>query len=133
MAEISAKAVKALREQTDGRLWCVFGCGGDRDTGKRPLMGEIAERLADFVVLTDDNPRSEDPLNIIEDIQRGMQLVDAVYVRRDRRAAIQFAIQHAEVGDVVLVAGKGHEDYQLVGNEKRFFSDVNEVRAELES
>jgi UDP-N-acetylmuramoyl-L-alanyl-D-glutamate--2,6-diaminopimelate ligase len=122
-----------LADHTRGKLWCVFGCGGERDRGKRPLMGEIAERLADFVVLTDDNPRHEDPLNIIEDIQRGMHDVDAIYVQRDRREAIRLAITNAQAEDIILVAGKGHEDYQLIGDETRFFSDADEVRALLES
>lgn len=124
------QALLALREHTPGRLWCVFGCGGERDQGKRPLMGAAAEQGADYVVLTDDNPRRENPVDIIEQITRGMGRPDAAYVVRDRRAAIEMALGQADPGDVVLVAGKGHEDYQEVGTERRPFSD-RAVVAEL--
>lgn len=124
------QALAALREHTAGRLWCVFGCGGERDQGKRPLMGAAAEQGADYVVVTDDNPRREDPVDIIEQVIGGMERPDAAYVVRDRRAALQLAIGQAGPGDVVLVAGKGHEDYQEVGTERRPFSD-RAVVAEL--
>ncbi len=112
-----------------GRLLCVFGCGGDRDRGKRPLMGEIASRHADFVVVTSDNPRSEDPEAIIADILPGVRVPHAVHV--DRRAAIRAAIGAAHRGDVVLVAGKGHEPYQEIAGKRLPFSDADEVRAAL--
>ncbi len=121
------QVLQALRAHCSGMLWCVFGCGGDRDRGKRPLMGQLAEALADRVMLTDDNPRGENPWDIIEDIQRGMHDPESVYVMRDRAAAIQHAIEMAEVGDVVLIAGKGHETEQIVGTEVRPFSDRAEV------
>lgn len=121
------KVLEALRGHCQGTLWCVFGCGGDRDRAKRPLMGQLAEALADRVVLTDDNPRSEDPAEIIADIKRGMKEADAAYVIRDRAQAIAQAITMAKVDDIVLVAGKGHETEQLVGNKVLPFSDRAEV------
>jgi len=121
------QVLTALREHTEGSLWCVFGCGGERDRAKRPAMGRAAERLADFLVLTDDNPRGEDPWDIVSHIQAGMSRPDAAYVERDRAAAIERAFALAGPGDVVLVAGKGHEDYQEVGAERRPFSDVEQV------
>jgi len=127
------QVLMSLREHTQNKLWCVFGCGGDRDKGKRPLMGTIAEDKADHVVLTSDNPRSETPENIIRDIQAGMKDVSELSVESDRHAAIHFAISHAKPGDVVLIAGKGHENYQLIGNEKYPFNDVEEVKQQLEA
>ncbi|MEJ2316699.1 MAG: UDP-N-acetylmuramoyl-L-alanyl-D-glutamate--2,6-diaminopimelate ligase [Gammaproteobacteria bacterium] len=123
-------ALEAAREHCQGHLICVFGCGGDRDRGKRPLMGEIAENLADRVILTDDNPRSESGDAIIAEIRAGMQ-GDPV-VERDREAAIRLAIGEAGESDLVLVAGKGHEDYQINGDEVRHFSDRETVEAILE-
>jgi murE/murF fusion protein len=107
----------------------VFGCGGDRDRGKRPLMGEIASRHADFVVVTSDNPRGEDPAAIIADILPGVRVPHAVHV--DRREAIRAAIAAAQRGDVVLIAGKGHEPYQELAGRRLPFSDVDEARAAL--
>lgn len=121
------QVLKALRGHCTGTLWCVFGCGGDRDRAKRPLMGQLAEALADRVVLTDDNPRSENPWDIIEDIQRGMKESDAAYIMRDRAAAIRHAIGMAAAGDIVLVAGKGHETEQLIAGQVLPFSDRDEV------
>jgi UDP-N-acetylmuramoyl-L-alanyl-D-glutamate--2,6-diaminopimelate ligase len=118
-----AKVLDAARAHGRGRLACVFGCGGDRDPGKRPMMGAIAESHADLVVVTDDNPRSEPSRAILEQILAGMQAPDAAHVIADRAEAIHFAITEADAGDVVVVAGKGHEDYQLVGAETRPFSD----------
>jgi UDP-N-acetylmuramoyl-L-alanyl-D-glutamate--2,6-diaminopimelate ligase len=115
------KILQALREHARGKLWCVFGCGGDRDRGKRPIMGEIAERLADIVVVTDDNPRHESGDAIIADILEGMRASPQII--RDRRAAIAAAIRGAGEGDIVLIAGKGHEDYQQVGDERFPYSD----------
>jgi UDP-N-acetylmuramoyl-L-alanyl-D-glutamate--2,6-diaminopimelate ligase len=114
-----------------GRLWCVFGCGGDRDPSKRPLMGAIAARHADRVVLTSDNPRSEAPGVILAQILAGVAGHDEVDVIVDRREAIAFAVASAKAGDLVLVAGKGHEPYQEIAGVKRPFSDVEEARAAL--
>ncbi|KJS08627.1 MAG: hypothetical protein VR73_05055 [Gammaproteobacteria bacterium BRH_c0] len=126
-----AKALQALRQHCTGKLWCVFGCGGDRDTGKRPQMGAIAAQLADQVVVTSDNPRSEDPQAIIADILAGIADLQTVRVEADRRAAIRLAIAAANPGDTVLIAGKGHEDYQLIGGTSLPFSDVAEARLAL--
>ena len=115
------KALSALRLHCRGRLTVVFGCGGDRDRGKRPEMGRVAEELADVVMLTDDNLRSEDGGRIVEDIIAGMRMRPEVI--RDREAAIRSAYGQSGEGDVVLVAGKGHEDYQIVGAECRRYSD----------
>lgn len=118
------KALATLSEirPAGGRLFCVFGCGGDRDPGKRPMMGAIAEKHADVAVLTSDNPRSEDPQAIIRDVLAGMDVARA-HVEADREAAIHWAVGQAKVGDVVLVAGKGHEEYQDIAGVKRPFSD----------
>ncbi|HWV62944.1 MAG TPA: cyanophycin synthetase, partial [Oxalicibacterium sp.] len=104
-----------------GRLICVFGCGGDRDAGKRPLMGEIACRLADAVIVTSDNPRHENPDDIIAAIEAGMQ--GRYRVEQDRAAAIALAVKTARPGDIVLIAGKGHEDYQEIAGVRQPFSD----------
>ncbi len=117
----------ALREHTRRRLWCLFGCGGERDREKRPKMGQIAEALADSVVITDDNPRRENPYNIIEDILGGIENPDAIYVNRDRAQAIAHAIGLGREGDVILVAGKGHETEQQVGDQRITFSDREEA------
>jgi len=124
------KVLAALREQTSGKLLCVFGCGGNRDKGKRPLMGEAASRLADSVIVTSDNPRHEDPAVIIADIVAGMG--SNYCVETDRAAAIAIAIEHAESGDIVLLAGKGHEDYQDIGGVKLPFSDAEVALRALE-
>jgi len=118
-----AKALAAARAHCAGRLHLVFGCGGDRDVGKRPMMGEVAARLADRLIVTDDNPRTEDPAKIVADIQRGIAANHDVLTEHDRAVAIRKALRAARDGDVVLIAGKGHEDYQIVGSEKRAFSD----------
>lgn len=125
------KALQAARGHCSGKLVCVFGCGGDRDARKRPVMGAIAERLADRVIVTDDNPRTEDGNTIVADIMRGLSRPAAALVERDRAKAIAQAIDMANPGDVVLVAGKGHEDYQIVGLERRHFSDREVVQAAL--
>ncbi len=117
------QVLAALREHTRGKLWCVFGCGGDRDPGKRPLMGAIAERLADRVIVTDDNPRSEDPEAIAQHVLEGMARPEQAQRTGDRRAAIHQALGATARGDMVLVAGKGHEDYQLLGEQRLPFSD----------
>lgn len=117
------KALQAARLHCDGDLWCVFGCGGDRDTGKRPLMASIAEQLADKVIVTDDNPRTEDPDVIFADIMQGFHKPKAVQSMHIRQYAIEQAIEQAGAKDVVLIAGKGHEDYQIIGTKKYHFSD----------
>jgi UDP-N-acetylmuramoyl-L-alanyl-D-glutamate--2,6-diaminopimelate ligase len=109
------------------RLWCIFGCGGDRDPGKRPLMGEVVERLADEIIVTNDNPRTESPGAILDDIRRGIRNPGRAHWITDRREAIAFAAEHAAAGDVVLVAGKGHEAYQIIGTKKYPFDDRKEV------
>ena len=117
-----AKALGALREHCRGKLWCVFGCGGDRDPGKRPMMGAIADELADQIIVTDDNPRSENPAEIIRAITVGITAHRARIVH-DRGAAIAEALNAAGATDVVLIAGKGHEDYQIYGASRLSFSD----------
>jgi UDP-N-acetylmuramoyl-L-alanyl-D-glutamate--2,6-diaminopimelate ligase len=117
------RVLTTLEAAAVGELTCVFGCGGDRDRGKRPLMGEVAADLADRIVLTDDNPRGEDPAAIVREIRAGVGEHPRVSVIHDRRAAIKTAIDRARPGDVVLVAGKGHESEQIVGDERRAFSD----------
>jgi UDP-N-acetylmuramoyl-L-alanyl-D-glutamate--2,6-diaminopimelate ligase len=124
------RVLTTLEGAATGELWCVFGCGGDRDRGKRPMMGGVAAQLADRIVLTDDNPRSEDPAAIVDDIRAGVGHHPGVSVIHDRRAAIAAAIERAREGDVVLVAGKGHEAEQIAGGERRAFSD-RAVVAEL--
>jgi UDP-N-acetylmuramoyl-L-alanyl-D-glutamate--2,6-diaminopimelate ligase len=117
------KVLEAARAHARGRLFCVFGCGGDRDPGKRPLMGAAAEAHADVVVLTDDNPRGEPSRSILEQILAGMRDSASAHVIADRAEAIHFALTEADAGDVVVIAGKGHEDQQIVGGESRPFSD----------
>jgi UDP-N-acetylmuramoyl-L-alanyl-D-glutamate--2,6-diaminopimelate ligase len=124
-----AKVLEAARAHARGRLLCVFGCGGDRDPGKRPLMGSIAEAGADVVIVTDDNPRTEESGAIIAQVVAGMREPESAHVVPDRAAAIRYALTEAESGDVVVIAGKGHEDYQIVGAETRAFSDRDTVRA----
>lgn len=117
------KALQAARLHCKGQLWCVFGCGGDRDTGKRPLMGAVAEEFADVVVVTDDNPRTEEPRAIVNDILAGMTDAGLARVVAGRAEAVTNAVMQAGPDDVVLVAGKGHEDYQIVGNRRLDYSD----------
>ncbi|MGH8203595.1 MAG: Mur ligase family protein, partial [Steroidobacteraceae bacterium] len=118
-----AKSLAAVRAHARGRVLVVFGCGGERDPGKRAMMGEAAERLADRVIVTDDNPRGEDADRIVAMILQGVRRPERVLVERDRARAIDAALGEACAGDAVLVAGKGHEEYQLVGRERRRFSD----------
>ncbi len=115
-------ALRALRGHCKGKLWCVFGCGGDRDRGKRPMMGKVAERLSDFPVVTSDNPRTEEPTQIIADILGGMS--DSAIAVDDRNDAIAQAVSAAAASDTILIAGKGHEDYQVIGTERFHFSDA---------
>jgi UDP-N-acetylmuramoyl-L-alanyl-D-glutamate--2,6-diaminopimelate ligase len=121
-----AKALTALREHCRGDLWCVFGCGGDRDSGKRPIMGAIADDLADRIIVTDDNPRSENPASIAHDIAAGIKVRSARIIH-DRSVAIATALGEAAPEDLVLIAGKGHEDYQIYGDTRRNFSDRREA------
>ncbi len=118
------KALQTLRSMTTGRLLVVFGAGGDRDKGKRPLMGKVAEALADLVFVTSDNPRNEDEMAIIEDILSGMNRPEEHRVIPDRKEAIFAAVKEAQPGDVLLVAGKGHETYQIVKGKKLPFDEV---------
>ncbi|NMC69128.1 MAG: UDP-N-acetylmuramyl-tripeptide synthetase [Myxococcales bacterium] len=120
---------RELADASGGRVWCVFGCGGDRDQGKRPQMGRIADERADEVVLTNDNPRGEDPERIADAIAAGVHAPRARWTRElDRAAAIALALRHARPADVVIVAGKGHERTQIVGPRTLPFSDVEEIR-----
>jgi UDP-N-acetylmuramoyl-L-alanyl-D-glutamate--2,6-diaminopimelate ligase len=143
-----ARVLDAVRAAAGpkARLICVFGCGGDRDRGKRPLMGQAAARRADLVVATSDNPRTEDPLSILSDIEPGLSKHkrkmgmsdaragrDGYCIIPDRAAAIELALRSARAGDAVVIAGKGHEDYQIVGTEKRSFDDRVEARRVLEA
>jgi UDP-N-acetylmuramoyl-L-alanyl-D-glutamate--2,6-diaminopimelate ligase len=133
--------LETARPLTSGRLITVFGCGGDRDRTKRSLMGAVAARMSDLVVLTSDNPRSEDPLRIIDEIKRGIvppadpgapkRPATPLVVNPDRRAAIEEAIRSARPGDVVMVAGKGHEKYQVIGSRTIPFDDVQIAQAAL--
>ena len=125
------QALRPLAEQRNGRLWCVFGCGGDRDAVKRPLMGAMAARHADQVIVTNDNPRSEKPSTIASQILLGMTGYQSVTVELDRAQAIAQAIAQARPQDVVLVAGKGHEDYQESVGQRIAFSDMAQVRKAL--
>ena len=140
------KTLHSVRQLTQQRLITVFGCGGDRDTGKRPLMGEAAGRLSDVVIVTSDNPRTEDPQRILLDAEQGLiqtdlrrvedltqaatiaELQRGYLVVADRREAIHAALRGARAGDVVVIAGKGHEDYQIIGTTKHHFDDREEVR-----
>jgi UDP-N-acetylmuramoyl-L-alanyl-D-glutamate--2,6-diaminopimelate ligase len=118
-----AQVLKAVRVHTRGRLLCVFGCGGDRDRGKRPLMAQTVEAAADVVIVTDDNPRTENPQQIMADILQGFQNPAPVLVEHDRAAAIRLAITQAQVGDTVLIAGKGHETVQILAHGTVPFDD----------
>ena len=129
--EKALQALQPLARQRGGALWVVIGCGGDRDASKRPLMAAVAERDAAQVVLTSDNPRSEDPMLILQQMQAGLAQADRALVEVDRAQAIAIAIQRALPGDVVLIAGKGHEDYQEIQGSKRPFSDCDQAAAAL--
>ena len=126
-------ALKGLRDHFSGNIWCVFGCGGNRDKGKRPIMGEIAEAFADRLIIADDNPRNEEGDAIVQHILSGMNKPEEPVIERDREKAISYAILNAQPGDVVLVAGKGHETYQDVCGSKLIFSDANQVRLALQA
>jgi UDP-N-acetylmuramoyl-L-alanyl-D-glutamate--2,6-diaminopimelate ligase len=127
--------LKTARDITTGKLLTVFGCGGDRDRTKRPLMGRVAATYSDYTFITSDNPRTEDPLQIINEIQKGVESIawkDKYTIEPDRRQAIQLAVAMAQKGDLVLIAGKGHEDYQIIGVQKYPFDDRKEALAALE-
>ena len=126
-----SRALEAVREFGPKRLLCVFGCGGDRDRGKRPLMGAAAARLADQVILTSDNPRSEDPAAILREIEAGVRGASNVRTIADRALAIAAAIDLAAAGDALLIAGKGHETYQIIGARTLPFDDREVARAAL--
>ena len=139
------RAIAAMRAVVNKRLLVVFGCGGDRDRGKRPVMGEIAARDADLAIVTSDNPRTEDPAAIVDMVLDGVRRTNApklavaelgratrgYHAEVDRRAAIRLAAAAAGPGDVLLIAGKGHEDYQIVGTTKHHFDDREEAAAAL--
>lgn len=120
--------LRSIGKITGGKLITVFGCGGDRDSRKRPSMGAVAENYSDTVIITDDNPRTEDPENITEDILSGIKRKNKIFIQHDREKAIALAINKALPGDVVIIAGKGHEEYQIFGKEKRYFSDEKTVK-----
>lgn len=121
-------ALSTLSQIKKGQLWVIFGCGGDRDKTKRPIMGEVASRYADHIVITSDNPRSEDPGLIIEDIAQGIPNAVNVVKLLNREEAIAYALNQAEENDIILIAGKGHETYQQIGSVKHVFSDQDVVR-----
>jgi len=141
------RVLRFLNREARGRIITLFGCGGDRDRGKRPLMGQVAAKYSDLIVLTSDNPRSEDPLAILADIEKGLEgcayskvdsnqvltsVTKKLYtVVADRREAIRVALSWSQPGDVLLLAGKGHESYQIIGNERIPFDDRQEVRRAL--
>ncbi len=126
------KAILAVKDVTEGRVIVVFGCGGDRDPDKRPLMGAAAALYADAAVITSDNPRSEDPVGIILQVEDGVRGTSLAYeVEVDRRRAIARAFEIAETGDSVLIAGKGHEDYQIFADRTIHFDDREVAREEL--
>ncbi len=126
------KALKTLRHHCDGDLWCLFGCGGDRDTSKRALMGKAAEDNSDKVVITDDNPRTESACDIVADIRQGMENQAVPYIA-SRKEAISFAVDSADKNDMILVAGKGHESYQEIGTERLVYSDLETVQTLMEA
>ena len=124
--------LRSVRDLCKGRILLVFGCGGDRDRQKRPIMGKLAAELADFVIVTSDNPRTEKPMLIIEDILEGMARTKTPYtVEENRRLAIRTALRCANKDDIVLLAGKGHETYQILGTEKTHLDEREEVAAAL--
>ena len=124
-------ALSSLKQHVDGQLWCVFGCGGDRDSGKRPLMAAAVEAAADSIVLTSDNPRGEDPQAIADQVLAGFKQPENVVVELDRGRAIERVIQLACVGDCVLIAGKGHEQFQIIGATQQPFSDLKVAQSAL--
>jgi UDP-N-acetylmuramoyl-L-alanyl-D-glutamate--2,6-diaminopimelate ligase len=127
-----ANVLLTARAVTGGRVITVFGCGGDRDRTKRAPMGEAAASLSDVTIATSDNPRTEDPEAILRDVEEGLRAAGRPYLKIvDRREAIRRAVAEARGGDIVVIAGKGHEDYQIVGTEKRHFDDREVAREAL--
>lgn len=125
--------LQTVNEFVKGKVITVFGCGGDRDNSKRPVMGEVAGKHSDFCVVTSDNPRTEEPNSILDQIEPGVKKTDCEYVKIvDRKEAIQYAIDHAKKDDVIMIAGKGHEDYQIIGHKKIHFDDVEIVKELIE-
>jgi len=125
-------ALNSLQQHFNNDVWCVFGCGGDRDKEKRPLMGRVAQSLANHIVVTSDNPRTESPEKIIGDIVAGMDS-NSIIVKQDRREAIEYALANADANDIVLIAGKGHETYQLIGDQRIDFNDARIAKEILEN
>lgn len=117
------KVLLSAKFHTTGKVWCVFGCGGDRDKGKRPLMGQAAESGADAIVITTDNSRSESPESIAKDIVAGLKNADLAVSIPDREQAIRYCLEHARESDIIIVAGKGHEDYQIIGDKKTNYNE----------
>ena len=123
--------LSTIKECSSGTLKCLFGCGGNRDAKKRPLMAKAAAEYADFLIVTSDNPRNEDPELIIKDILPGLEGTDKPYITiTDRREAIHWAVKNAKSGDIIVLAGKGHEDYQILAGMKKIHFDEREVVAE---
>ena len=126
------QALRSLKHHCEGDLYCVFGCGGDRDKSKRALMGKLADQYCQSITLTNDNPRTEDPLDIIHDILDGIADQQKVVIETDRLTAIRVTLAKATAKDIVLVAGKGHENYQLIGGKRLPFSDIDTVSGLLQ-
>lgn len=126
------QALQAAKVHTTGRLICVFGCGGDRDAGKRPVMAQIAEQEAELVIVTDDNPRTENPEIIFANIRAGFTQPDMIHFEHNRAVAIRLAIQQAQSGDTVVIAGKGHETVQILADRSIPFDDRTQARLALQ-
>ena len=121
--------LKTAQEFVKGKIITVFGCGGDRDKTKRPIMGEIAGKLSDYCIITSDNPRTENPASILDDVEVGMKKTNCEYIKLvDRREAIRHAVEYGQKGDLIIIAGKGHEDYQIFADKTIHFDDVEEVK-----
>ena len=128
------QVLQTLKRHVDAKLWAVFGCGGDRDRGKRPLMTQAALDYADVILMTSDNPRTENPEQIFADMKAGINFLGReVHEIHDRREAIKFAVKQAKNGDIVIVAGKGHENYQEIDGVRHWFDDVVEVQSAVDS
>ena len=124
-------ALETLKCHSKGEIWCVFGCGGNRDEGKRPIMGEIAELFADHIVITDDNPRNEPGDRIVSQILSGIQTHHNVSIIRNRAKAISYAITYASPADLIFIAGKGHETYPEISGRRVIFSDKVHAKSAL--
>ncbi|PPI87973.1 UDP-N-acetylmuramoyl-L-alanyl-D-glutamate--2,6-diaminopimelate ligase [Candidatus Pantoea edessiphila] len=130
--EALKKALIAARQYCTGKIWCLFGCGGERDKTKRPIMAAIAEKFADIIIVTQDNPRNENQYEIIKDILHGFVNLHSVYVINNRSKAINQSIRSAYYNDLILIAGKGHEEYQIIGNNRFHYSDRAIIKSSLE-